>query len=419
MKNFFIVIIFLFGVNSISQEIRIDTINILGNKKTKTSFITKLIFVKSGMVLDSVVLKEDIQRLKRLPSISHAFFEIIYSKNKSCIVQYNIVENLTIIPSVNIYTTNDDEFAYRIGINEFNLFGQNIAIGGFYQNDIYSSYAINFRVPYLFGKQFGLALNHQNLTTQEPIYFDDTTASYKYNNTSYEIIGLYEFNSKNKVELGVNFFSENYSFKSGATSPDIPQNFEVDKILYKTGYEYSNLDYDHQYVSGFRSTLILQYVTSGDVRVSDFLIGYNDFYFYKRIGKKGNWANKLRLGLSSNDKSPFAPFTVDNNVNIRGVGNEIDRGTGAIIINTEFRYTLYEKKWFILQSNTFIDAGTWRNPGGKFTDFTSSENIRIYPGIGLRFIHKKIYNAIFRIDYGVGITKNATNGFVIGVGQYF
>ena len=419
MKKILIIFIVLSGVNSFSQELLINSIKIQGNKKTKTSFIVKIIKAKQGMVLDSLVLKEDIQRLKSLPSVSHADFQVLDSQNNSYNIYYNIIENLTIIPSVNIYTTNNDEFAYRVGISEFNLFGQNIAVGGFYQYDIYSSYAINFKAPYLFGKHFGLALNHQNLTTQEPIYFDDTSASYKYNNTSYEIVGLYEINFKNRVEFGINFFSENYSFKFGETSPNIPQEFKVNKTLYKTSYEYSNLDYFYHFVSGFRTVFNFQYVTSKDSGISDFIIGYSDIYFYQRVGKKGNWANKIRLGLSSNNKSPFAPFTLDNNINIRGVGNEIDRGTGAIIINTEYRYTLFEKKWFVLQSNTFIDAGTWRNPGGDFTDFTSSENIRVYPGIGLRFIHKKIYNAIFRIDYGVGITKNSTNGFVIGIGQYF
>ena len=112
-------------------------------------------------------------------------------------------------------------------------------------------------------------------------------------------------------------------------------------------------------------------------------------------------------------------FSVDNNLNIRGVGNTIDRGTGAIVLNTEYRHTLYEKNWFALQGIVFIDGGSWRNPGGSFRDFTDSNNIRIYPGFGLRFIHKNIYNAIFRIDYGIGITEDATRGLVFGIGQYF
>lgn len=149
------------------------------------------------------------------------------------------------------------------------------------------------------------------------------------------------------------------------------------------------------------------------------MIGFNDFLYYKRLGENGNWASRLRLGLASNVNSPFAPFTVDNNLNIRGVGNTIDRGTGSIVINSEYRHTLYERNWFVLQGNAFIDAGSWRNPGGDFGDFLDRDNLRVYPGVGLRFMHKRIFNAIFRIDYGFGITPNADRGLVFGIGQYF
>jgi hypothetical protein len=33
-------------------------------------------------------------------------------------------------------------------------------------------------------------------------------------------------------------------------------------------------------------------------------------------------------------------------------------------------------------------------------DFVDSDNIRLFSGVGLRFISKKIYNATFRVDYG-------------------
>ena len=163
----------------------------------------------------------------------------------------------------------------------------------------------------------------------------------------------------------------------------------------------------------------MQYVQSDDGQLPDFWIGFNDFTYFARVGKKGNWASRLRLGLSSNLDTPFAPFAVDNNLNIRGVGNTIDRGTAAIVLNTEYRHTLIDKDWFVLQSNVFVDGGSWRNPGGDFSDFGDDQNLRIYPGIGLRFIHKRIFNAIFRIDYGQGITTNSTRGVVFGIGQYF
>ena len=414
-----LILLLLTNIGMFSQENIVLDFKIKGNKKLKTNFIKKITKIETGSKLDSIVLEEDIKRLKRLPSVSHAYYQVFVSEDYKYNVYYTIEENFTILPLANIYTTNDDEFAFRIGAYEYNLLGQNIIFGGFYQRDIYNSYGINFRAPNLFSRQLGLAVNYQDLTTEEPVFLTNATADYKYNNKSYEILGLFQIDFKNRLELGVNYFTEDYQYLSGATEPTIPLNLNVKKLLYKFIYNYDDLDYYYQYVSGFKSILNFQYVTSRNEALPEFLIGWNDFLYFKRLGKKGNWASRLRLGLSSNNNSPFAPFSVDNNLNIRGVGNTIDRGTGVIILNTEYRHTVYEKDWFILQTNTFIDAGSWRNPGGDFNDFGDSQNLRVYPGIGLRFISKKIYNATFRIDYGIGITNDATNGFVFGIGQYF
>ena len=154
--------------------------------------------------------------MKRLPSVAHAYYQVFPSKENTYNVFYNIEENFTIIPSVNVYTSNDDEFAYRIGLYEFNLFGQNIAFGGFYQKDIYDSYAFNFRAPYLFSRTLGLVLNYQNLTTEEPVFFDNTTADYKYNNESFEALGLFQLNFNNRFEGGISYFTEDYAYKAGS-----------------------------------------------------------------------------------------------------------------------------------------------------------------------------------------------------------
>lgn len=422
MKQPLILLLVLVGFSSFhvfSQKQSIETLKIQGNKKLKTSFIKKITKVTSGSVLDSLLIEEDIKRLKRLPSVAHAYYQVFYSHDNLYNVFYNIEENFTIIPSVAIYTSNDGEFAYRLGVDEYNFLGNNINIGVFYQKDIYNSYSLNFSAPNLFNRHFGLSVNYQNLTTQEPVFFNNSSANYKYNNKSYEVLGLYQLNFRNSLALGLNYFTEDYQYKSGITSQDVPQNLHIKKSLLKFIYEYTNLNYYYQYVSGFRSVFNFQYVHSRKDRSSKFLIAWNDFFYFKKIGKKGNFANRLRLGISTNNNSPFAPFSVDNNLNMRGVGNKIDRGTGTIILNTEYRHTFIDKNWFAFQTNTFIDAGTWRNPGGDFGDFSKSQNIRIYPGIGIRFIHKKIFNATFRIDYGIGITKDATSGFVFGIGQYF
>ena len=412
--------LFLWFVTSYaySQNLIVDKIEFLGTKRMDKSFLEKLIHTKKGAVLDSIQLGNDIQILNRLNGISKAEYVVTKLENNLVDVNYTITENFSLIPSVAAWTT-DEIGAYRIGLYEYNFLGKNNTIGGFYQYNGFHSYGVNFASPQFFSSKFGIGTNIQKLISKEPIYFDNSKANYQYINTSAEIIGNYQINTKNEVKLGVTIFNEKYEYIDGATSANIPQNLDINKQLIKAQYSFDNVNYDYYLAKGFRSNLYLQFVVSSNNFQDKFVIGWNDFLFYKRVGNKGNWASRLRLGLSTNNISPFSPFSVDNNVNLRGVGNIIDRGTGAIVFNTEFRKTLYEKKWFVLQGNAFVDSGTWRNPGGNFDDFANQKNIRIYPGLGIRFIHKTIFNAVFRLDYGYGITKNASKGFVFGIGQYF
>ncbi|MGB5499919.1 MAG: POTRA domain-containing protein, partial [Maribacter sp.] len=65
--------VFLFGF---SQTPRIVDVKFKGTKRIKVSFIKKLINTKAGSALDSLQINEDVIRLKRLPSVSHAYFQI-------------------------------------------------------------------------------------------------------------------------------------------------------------------------------------------------------------------------------------------------------------------------------------------------------------------------------------------------------
>jgi outer membrane protein assembly factor BamA len=411
--------LFLFLKVAVAQEKVISDVKIKGTKRTKAWHLKKLINVEAGQTLDSLMLEKDMELLKRLPSIAHAYYQIFETEDAEYDVFYHIEENFTLIPFANIFSSSNDDFAFRVGLQEFNLLGRNITLGGFYQYDVYNSFGLSIRAPYLFTKKLGLVFNYQNFTTLEPVFFDNSTADYRYNNKGWELLGLHQFDFKNRVELGFSLFTEDYQYISGITNAQVPTELTVDKHLFKLIYDHNDIAYFYQYLEGFRSTLNFQYVGSTDVALPEFLIGFNDFAYFHRVGERGNWATRLRLGLASNIETPFAPFTVDNNLNIRGVGNTIDRGTGAIVLNTEYRHSLIDKNSFVLQGNVFIDGGTWRNPGGEFSDFGDNDNIRIFPGIGVRFIHKKIFNAVFRIDYGYGITKDADRGIVFGIGQYF
>ena len=125
------------------------------------------------------------------------------------------------------------------------------------------------------------------------------------------------------------------------------------------------------------------------------------------------------MGLATNDDTPFAPFVIDSRVNIRGSGNRIDRGTGQLIFNAEYRQTVFDVGNLAGQLIGFSDLGTWRNPGGDLSDFLDADNFRHFIGLGIRLIYKRAFDAILRLDYGLDVYNTQQRGFVFGFGQYF
>ena len=425
MKKIFTLLFLLTFTFAEAQEKTIQQLSFEGLKRTKEHFLRKLMKVKEGSVYDSLLANEDIERLNRLPGIAKARKKIV-DTNEGIKLTYEVEENFTIIPGLRIASANNGSFAYRLSLFEFNFLGNNQLLGGFYERNVFDSYGFFWEHPFLFSDQWGIGLSYRDETTQEPIFVPGQRKDYRYNANTVEAYTIWSIDFKNEVELGASYVQEQYDFLEGEPIQSIPPALEADKLIYRAQYRFIDLDIDYQYFIGTTNEFTAQYnqLLSGDVGgnefLQDFLALRNDFIHYRKIRSRGNWASRLRLAtVFGNEDSPFAPFTLDNQLNIRGVGNTVDRGISAIVLNTEYRHTLYEKGWFVMQGNVFIDAGSWQNPGEDFSELFDGSNVKFHPGLGVRFIHKRIFNAVFRLDYGIGIGNNATNGIVFGIGQYF
>jgi len=256
--------------------------------------------------------------------------------------------------------------------------------------------------------------------SREPIFFNNQVTNYKRAIPSAEVYVLYEKDFHNKFELGLRYSQEDYEYLDGTVIDELPQQLDANKWTVLSEYELNHLVIDYQYVSGYRNLFVGQYVFGGTGLLNDALIVRNDTEYFKKIGKRGNLASRLRLGFASFNDTPFTPFVVDNQFNIRGAGNVVGRQTAELILNTEYRHTLIEKDWFVLQSNTFIDAGAKRLPENSISSIFDEDSTNVYGGVGIRFIHKRIFNAVIRLDYGVRLvgTQNSS-GIVFGIGQYF
>jgi len=426
MKKIVLFALLFASIISFGQEQKIEELNFTGLKRTKERFLRRLIQTKPNTTYDSITLALDIERLNRLAGIAKATYTLTKKPGGSLALTYNIVENFTIIPALRISQANDGSFAFRLSTFEFNFLGNNQLIGGFYEREVFDSYGAYWQNPFLFGNKVGLGFNYKEFSTQEPVFFSEGTKDYRFDNTILQGQVLFSFDFNNEAEFNVTFSDENYDFIGEDPIPDAPFNVQADRLIFEALYRYINVDIDYQYIDGISnevSTEFFRFLNGGDQGeefLGDFVSLRNDFIYYKKVKQRGNWASRVRLAaIVGNEDSPFAPFAVDNQLNIRGAGTTVDRGTASVVLNTEYRQTFYEKGWFVLQGNAFVDAGTWRSPGGDFSELFTGETARLFPGLGIRFIHKRIFNAVIRIDYGFGIGANATNGVTFGVGQFF
>ena len=280
MKFFTTFFIFFCLIGS-AQELKIEKIEFINCKKLDLKFLSNLIHSKEGTVADTTIIKKDIIVLNRMNGVSKATYEITKTTDNNCILRFTIVENHSLIPTLNIWTT-DQKGSYRLGLYEFNAFGKNITIGGFYQYNSLNSFGLNFKYPTLFSSKLGLETNFQKLSSVEPLFFEQKRAVYNYTNTAIEFLNVYQLNYKNQFKVGISIFSEVYDYKSGFTDLGAPLYLKTNKKLFKFNYNYDNLEYDYYIVKGFKSSTFLEYVVTNDDVNSDFKIVPTNF---KKIGR--------------------------------------------------------------------------------------------------------------------------------------
>lgn len=360
------------------------------------------------------------QQLVNLPVFSQATWALDTVGGET-IVNWTMEESRTVFPLLNFGGIRGNTY-YQVGFNDIHFRGRGQQLTAFYQNnDGEHNYYLSLRNTNLRGSRWGYALETRRYAAIEPLYFPDAAVNYRYANLSFGADASYTLQPGNILTLGVSTFQERYR-KLNPEQENLPGPNRVNqqKLLLKASRTHDQLNYFAERSSGVHHQTIAQFVHNFADQ-TDFLIAWHDFRFFRLLGQRGNLAGRLRTGISSNNDSPFAPFVLDSQVNIRGSGNRIDRGTAQLILNLEYRHTVWRdrRERFAAQLVGFSDLGTWRSPGGELSDLVAEENIRHFLGAGLRLISLKAHNAVLRLDYGLDVRNTQERGFVAGFGQYF
>ena len=420
------VIIFLsfcLPINVLAQPSNfiINDIQFSGCKKNKLSYLKKFVHSASGQILNSEQIKKDEHHLEQLVGVYNAEVKIDTISDKQVNLTFQITEQRTLIPILGLGGIKGN-FWYQLGISEYNFRGKSqTLIAYFLSNDKEPNGKIYFQNDRINGGNWGYAIDLQRTGSIEPLFFPDATVFYTYANTGAGGAIFRSIDYDKRIDFGLTFFREDYKKNAERNMlPDTPgpEALIQSKLLVKLGFNLNHIGYDYFYRSGMQWNLLSQYVVNVDDQSKFISLAFEGIKFWRPYPKT-NFAARLRIAFASNNDSPFAPFVVDSQTNIRGVGNRIDRGTGQLVLNLELRQTLIDHPYWASQLILFSDAGTWRNPGGKLSDFVDPDLFRQFVGVGIRLINKKIHQAIVRVDYGVDIFNKDQRGIVLGIGQYF
>lgn len=407
-------VIFAFGIftGSTAQQL-ITTVEFTGLTKTNESYLRQYITTSIGQEYDSTLLANDRQRLLNLGILGEVVIKLANEENNVKVI-FACREMINTLPVFALGKT-ENTFWCKAGIQSLNLTGRGDKLFAYYQYYDRHSIYLNYATDRIGNSRWGTTASLIKWATVEPLNSESGISIYNYTNyTGYaSIVRFLTF--RETLDFGVGIFNERFEGQQ-IQENELDEIVQGSKLLSKLITKSNHLDYRTFYVNGIYNQLNIEFIHSLN-EVRNFITVFNDFRFFKQIGKRFNWANRLRTGIATNDDNPFAPFVLDSYLNIRGVGNRVDRGTGSVVINTELRYTLFDRKILAAQGVGFFDFGSWRKPGGSFNDFTKSENMRAFSGVGFRLIYKRAFDTMLRIDYGYDYNKNT--GLVIGIGQYF
>ena len=354
------------------------------------------------------------QRLLNLPPFSDAELD---SRNDT--LRIRIRRARTIYPLLGFGGVRNNVY-WQVGVHDFHFRGIGQQITAYYQNNAGEHNFLLFHRNPMWRGRWGYAATLRRYAAVEPVHFSNATVNYRYTNHDAGVALSHRLATRSELEFGGSVFRENYRKNEPESDLPGPDELQLDKLLLKLSLLHDRRDYHYERQGGTLLEASAQTVLNFS-EGTPFSIAFLNLRHFRLVGPRGNLAGRVRLGLSTNENSPFAPFVLDSQLNIRGSGNRIDRGTAQFVFNLEYRHTLWRdaRNNFVVQGVAFSDFGSWRNPGGAFRDLTDPGTFTHFVGGGLRLISNKAKNAGFRLDYGVDRTNGTNRGFVFGVGQYF
>lgn len=402
---------------------QISSISFSGLTVTKEDYLRAIISSKEHAEFDQTRFEDDIFLLRNL----NLFFEVEGEATTSDSISYQLTfrirEARYVYPIVSI-SGFKDQLKLQLGANHINFLGRAQSFGALYQFYDRHSFSIFHTAKRHSNQKTGHELALSKYSTIEPLYFPngsaaDTASFFNFDNYSASAGGHYWLERYTNVGAGGAYFYERYFQRDDAFDLGGAKQFNFHKHQVRAHVETNRIENLFERQDGWKARVYGEWIHTYSYGAPSFLKLQLSGGYYHLVGKRGNWASSIRFGTATNAESPFAPFVLDGFLNVRGIGNRVERGTAEIVVNTEYRHTLWLQKIVTLQSAAFADYGALRTAGKSFSTLFDGNQPSLLLGAGLRFHLNVLYKTCIRIDYSVNPFDTTVRGFTFGFGQFF
>lgn len=394
-----------------------------GLKRTKESFLKKIVSVKAGDNYDTLSIDQSIAFIEDL----RLFKSVEYSV-KDTLGGEKIIFVITETSNINPLLGGGqfvDKAWIKVGVEDVHFDGDGSTLGGYYQFFDDHSFGIYYSKPYVRNSNYGIGLSVEKLASVEPVYFQKGPVDYIHQSHTYVFQLFNQPKPNKKFNIDFEYHSDQFLYERNVDTIDI-----ITPKLNKVAYErfFINPSYEVEKIKYYRNRDLLSgfsnktEAVSGIVQSpSDYIADIeNEFCYFIKVGNITNIAMRAELELATNHTLPQEAFFIDDQTKIRHSGNRAQRGTAGSTLNFEIRNVLLSNESFGIQAVLFADIGAWRPAGGKLTDmFEKTQYQESFVGGGLRIRTPGVRPLILRFDYGYDFINTKNVGLSFGIGQYF
>lgn len=411
---FFFVLIF---ISSSSIAAQIDSVRFEGLTNTKEEYLKRIIKTKPGFEFDSIRVEQDVCLLRNLNLFFNVQSRIDEKEEGKVDVVFIILEAKYIYPIFSI-SGFKGELKVNAGVNHINFLGRAQTLGGFYQYYDRHSFSIYHTARRHANSRTGHTASIAKYSTIEPLYFEDTVSSFSFDNYSVSLGWLLWLGEYLNLEAGGQYMYEDYTQRDDAFMLPM-KSFNFHKGQARLSIEYNKVEHVFEHMDGFKVKVYGEYIGTKDYPQVSFFKMTSQVGYYRVIGERSNIAANAKFGLSTNNPGPFSPFVLDGFINVRGIGNRMQRGTGELIVNLEYRYSFWRNRIFSVQAAVFSDYGTLRVAGEQLNTLFNQNDLHLFTGGGIRFHMNAWYKTCLRVDYSVNPWDPSMHGITFGFGQFF